>query len=68
MTTTAISARTIGAARSESVAVVSSSAMCAGAITTAIAVSGAMSWYRPDGFGFPVNHKRLTRRPPSPTP
>jgi hypothetical protein len=68
MTTTALSARTLGAARLESVDVVSTSAMCAGAITTAIAVPGAISWYRPDGFGFPVNHKRPTRRPPSPTP
>jgi hypothetical protein len=67
MTTAAISARTLGAARSESVAIMSRSAMCAGAITTATAVPGAMSWYRLDGFGFPVNHKRPTRRPPSPT-
>jgi hypothetical protein len=67
MTTTALSARTIGAARPESAVIVSISAMCVGA-TTATAVPAAMSWYGPDGFGFPVNHKRHTRRPPSPTP
>jgi hypothetical protein len=66
MTTTDLLALTIGAARSESVDAMSSSAMCAGA-TTAIAVPGAMHWYRIDGFGFPVNHKRPRRRPPSPT-
>jgi hypothetical protein len=67
MFTTALSARTLGAARPEMVAVVSSATgMCAGA-TTATTVPGAISWYRHvDGFGFPVNHKRPARRPPSP--
>jgi hypothetical protein len=69
MFTTAFSAHTAGVPRPEMASVVSTvaSAMCTGA-ATATNVPGATSWYRlVDGFGFPVNHKRSARRPPSPT-
>ena len=57
MFTTDTSARTTGA-----VATVVVSAAGSAMVTTASVI--AASWYRHiDGFGFPVNHKRLTRRP-----
>jgi len=70
MFTAAFSAHTAGVSRPEMASVVSAaSAMCTGAsTTTTTTVPGATSWYRlVDGFGFPVNHKRPARRPPSPT-
>jgi hypothetical protein len=57
MFTTDTSARTIGAAPAVVVPATGSAVV---ATTSVIAAS----WYRHiDGFGFPVNHKRLTRRP-----
>ena len=57
MFTTDTSARTIGAMPAVVV-----SATGPAVVTTASVI--AASWYRHiDGFGFPVNHKRPTRRP-----
>ncbi|MCU0312038.1 MAG: hypothetical protein MUE36_13975 [Acidimicrobiales bacterium] len=56
MFTTDASACTTGAAPAVVVPATGSAVLT----TTVIAAS----WYRHiDGFGFPVNHKRLTRRP-----
>lgn len=47
-----------------------SAALVSAAARTAV-VSGTCSvirpWYGFDGFGVPMNHKRPSRRPPSPT-
>lgn len=66
MFTTAASARTTGASRSEMVSVVSpaTAATCVPCTGAATATTVATSWSRlRDGFGFPVNHKRPWRPP-----
>lgn len=61
MFTTAAIARTFGAARLRSADVVVAPGVCA---TTTITV--AEPWHRHvGGFGFPVDHKRPARQPPS---